>query len=215
MKKGLFITFEGNDGSGKTTISVKVYEALKEKGYPVIYTREPGGIDIAEQIRSVILDPKNTAMDARTEALLYAASRRQHLMEKVLPALAEGKIVLCDRFIDSSLAYQGIGRGIGIDEVLKINEFAIEGHMPDATVFLSVSLETGLQRVNARGNLDRLDNEKEDFHKRVAQGYDIVKERFANRMKIVNAQQAIEDVFQDALHTVEEIIQRYDERTAR
>lgn len=215
MKKGLFITFEGNDGSGKTTISVKVYEALKEKGYPVIYTREPGGIDIAEQIRSVILDPKNTAMDARTEALLYAASRRQHLMEKVLPALAEGKIVLCDRFIDSSLAYQGIGRGIGIDEVLQINEFAIEGHMPDATVFLSVSLETGLQRVNARGNLDRLDNEKEDFHKRVAQGYDIVKERFANRMKIVNAQQAIEDVFQDALHTVEEIIQRYDERTAR
>lgn len=215
MNKGLFITFEGNDGSGKTTISVKVYEALKEKGYPVIYTREPGGIDIAEQIRSVILDPKNTAMDARTEALLYAASRRQHLMEKVLPALAEGKIVLCDRFIDSSLAYQGIGRGIGIDEVLQINEFAIEGHMPDATVFLSVSLETGLQRVNARGNLDRLDNEKEDFHKRVAQGYDIVKERFANRMKIVNAQQAIEDVFQDALHTVEEIIQRYDERTAR
>lgn len=215
MNKGLFITFEGNDGSGKTTISVKVYEALKEKGYSVIYTREPGGIDIAEQIRSVILDPKNTAMDARTEALLYAASRRQHLMEKVLPALAEGKIVLCDRFIDSSLAYQGIGRGIGIDEVLQINEFAIEGHMPDATVFLSVSLETGLQRVNARGNLDRLDNEKEDFHKRVAQGYDIVKERFANRMKIVNAQQAIEDVFQDALHTVEEIIQRYDERTAR
>lgn len=126
MSKGLFITFEGNDGCGKTTISTQVYEKMKEAGYPVIYTREPGGIDIAEQIRGVILDPKNTAMDARTEALLYAASRRQHLVEKVLPALANGMIVLCDRFIDSSLAYQGIGRNIGIDEILKINEFAIE-----------------------------------------------------------------------------------------
>ena len=150
MHKGLFITFEGNDGSGKTTISKKVYEALLEKNYPVIYTREPGGIEIAEKIRTIILDPNHTAMDARCEALLYAASRRQHLIEKVLPALETGKIVLCDRFIDSSLAYQGIGRGIGIDEVLKINQFAIESYMPDATFFLRVSLETGMQRVNAR-----------------------------------------------------------------
>ena len=103
MNKGLFITFEGNDGSGKTTISKLAYEKLKEMGYPVLYTREPGGIDIAEQIRSIILDPANTAMDERCEALLYAASRRQHLIEKVLPALKEGKIVLCDRFVDSSL----------------------------------------------------------------------------------------------------------------
>lgn len=153
MRKGLFITFEGNDGCGKTTVSTKVYESLKEKGEPVVYTREPGGIDIAEQIRAVILDPNNTAMDARTEALLYAASRRQHLTEKILPALAEGKIVLCDRFIDSSLAYQGIGRGIGMDEVLQINEFAIENHMPDATIFFSVSLETGWKRVSQRGQL--------------------------------------------------------------
>ena len=117
MQKGIFITFEGNDGSGKTTISTKVYETLKNKGYPVLYTREPGGIEIAEQIRSIILDPNNTEMDARTEALLYAASRRQHLIEKVLPALKQGKIVLCDRFIDSSLAYQGVGRNIGMKEV--------------------------------------------------------------------------------------------------
>lgn len=215
MRNGLFITFEGNDGSGKTTISTKVYEALKEKGYPVIYTREPGGIDIAEQIRSVILDPKNTAMDARTEALLYAASRRQHLMEKVLPALAEGKIVLCDRFIDSSLAYQGVGRNIGIEEVYRINEFAIEGHMPDATIFLSVSLETGLQRVSSRGNLDRLDNEAEDFHKRVAQGYERIKQRFADRMVIVDAEADVETVYQTTLIKVEELISRYDERTTR
>ena len=138
MRKGLLITFEGNDGSGKTTISKRVYEALKEKGYPVIYTREPGGIDIAEQIRRVILDPANTAMDARTEALLYAASRRQHLVEKIIPALSKGEIVLCDRFVDSSLPNQGVGRGIGMDEVWKINEFALEGHMPHATIFLSL-----------------------------------------------------------------------------
>ena len=158
MKKGLFITFEGNDGSGKTTISKMAYEKLMDMGYPVVYTREPGGIDIAEQIRHVILDPKNTAMDARCEALLYAASRRQHLVEKVLPALAKHQIVLCDRFVDSSLVYQGIARGIGIEEVYKINEFAIEGHLPDATIFLHVVLHTGLSRIETRGEKDRLDN---------------------------------------------------------
>ena len=210
MRKGLFITFEGNDGSGKTTISKMAYEKLKEAGYPVIYTREPGGIDIAEQIRHVILDTKNTAMDARCEALLYAASRRQHLVEKVLPALAENKIVLCDRFVDSSLVYQGIARGIGIDEVFEINEFAIEGHMPDATIFLSVSLDVGLARVSDRGNLDRLDNEDMQFHTRVAQGYDVVKEKFKDRMHIVDANKDIETVLEQSVETLLKIISSYD-----
>lgn len=214
MRKGLFITFEGNDGCGKTTVSTKVYESLKEKGEPVVYTREPGGIDIAEQIRAVILDPNNTAMDARTEALLYAASRRQHLTEKILPALAEGKIVLCDRFIDSSLAYQGIGRGIGMDEVLQINEFAIENHMPDATIFFSVSLETGWKRVSQRGQLDRLDQESREFHQRVAEGYEQVKARFAQRMIVIDAEADMETVFAQALHHTEEIINKYDKTTA-
>lgn len=210
MHKGLFITFEGNDGSGKTTISKKVYEALLEKGYPVIYTREPGGIEIAEQIRTIILDPKNTAMDARCEALLYAASRRQHLTEKILPALAQGKIVLCDRFIDSSLAYQGIGRGIGMDEVFKINEFAIENHMPDATIFLTVSPQTGLQRVNARGNLDRMDKEAADFHQRVAAGYEQVRKMFANRMVEIDAEADMETVYQETLKKCEELIKAHE-----
>ncbi|MRR18448.1 MAG: dTMP kinase, partial [Deltaproteobacteria bacterium] len=118
MRNGLFITLEGPDGSGKTTVSQYLMKALVQRGFDVVVTREPGGIEIAEQIRHVILDPKNTAMDVKTEALLYAASRRQHLIEKVLPALSEGKLVLCDRFVDSSLAYQGVGRGIGFDEVL-------------------------------------------------------------------------------------------------
>ena len=210
MHKGLFITFEGNDGSGKTTISKKVYEALLEKNYAVIYTREPGGIEIAEKIRTIILDPNHTAMDARCEALLYAASRRQHLIEKVLPALETGKIVLCDRFIDSSLAYQGIGRGLGIDEVLKINQFAIESYMPDATFFLRVSLETGMQRVNARGNLDRMDLEANDFHCRVSEGYEKVKEMFAERMIEIDAEADIETVFRETLVKCEELINAHE-----
>lgn len=209
MRKGLFITFEGNDGSGKTTVSNLVYEKLKEKGYPVIYTREPGGIDIAEQIRKVILDPKNTAMDARCEALLYAASRRQHLVEKVLPALQDGKIVLCDRFVDSSLVYQGYARGIGIDEVYKINEFAIEGNLPNATIFLSVDLETGLSRVDSRGNKDRLDQESMDFHKLVAAGYDLIKEKNKDRMHIVDATQSLDKVVEEALQKAMEIIEEH------
>lgn len=126
MNKGLFITFEGGEGAGKTTVLTKVEQWLKEKGHALLRTREPGGITIAEKIRTVILDIEHTEMDGRTEALLYAAARRQHLVEKVLPALEKGNIVLCDRFIDSSLAYQGYARGLGIDEVLSINEFAIE-----------------------------------------------------------------------------------------
>lgn len=213
MQEGIFITFEGNDGSGKTTISTKIFETLQNKGYPVLYTREPGGIEIAEQIRSIILDPNNTEMDERTEALLYAASRRQHLVEKVLPALQEGKIVLCDRFIDSSLAYQGVGRGIGMEEIFNMNEFAIEGHMPDATIFLSVSLKTGMQRVNQRGNLDRMDQESMEFHEKVAKGYECVKIRYADRMIIIDAEQEMDQVYEEALMQVERLIQRYDKRT--
>lgn len=209
MQKGLFITFEGNDGSGKTTISQRAYEQLKNAGYPVIYTREPGGIDIAEQIRQLILHPANTAMDARCEALLYAASRRQHLVEKVIPALMKGNIVLCDRFLDSSLAYQGVARGIGMDEVLQINEFAIEGHMPDATIFLAIDVALGLKRVSARGNLDRLDQEGRAFHTLVAKGYEMVKQRFSSRIHVVNANQEIDQVFTDTMQVLEEIIKPY------
>ena len=203
MNKGLFITFEGNDGSGKTTISKLAYERLKEMGYPVIYTREPGGIDIAEQIRKVILDPANTAMDERCEALLYAASRRQHLVEKVLPALNEGSIVLCDRFVDSSLVYQGIARGIGMEEVYAINQFAIEGHLPDATIFLSVDFETGLSRVTSRGN------ESMEFHKLVAQGYELIKEKFKDRMHIVDANADVDTVLNNTVSCIMEIIKNH------
>ena len=132
-----------------------------------------------------------------------------HLVEKVLPAIGEGKIVLCDRFVDSSLVYQGIARGIGIEEVYAINQFAIEGHLPDATIFLSVDFETGLSRVHSRGNQDRLDNESMEFHKMVAEGYEIIKERFHERMHVIDANNDIETVLQHTVDCVLEIIKDY------
>lgn len=203
---GKFITFEGNDGCGKTTISSRIYETLKAEGYDVIFTREPGGISISEQIRSVLLDPKNTTMDGRTEALLYAAARRQHLVEKVIPALEEGKIVLCDRFIDSSLAYQGVARGLGIDEVYTVNEFAIDSHMPDATIFLKVDAEVGMARIASRGEKDRLDEEGEKFHRLVAQGYDEVLKRYQSRIHVIDAEQEVDQVFADTYRLIKDLV---------
>lgn len=207
MKKGYFITFEGPDGSGKTTITKNVVDKLMKLGYDVCLTREPGGIEIAEQIRKVILDPNNTSMDSRTEALLYAASRRQHLVEKVLPALKENKLVICDRFLDSSLAYQGNARGLGIDNILGINEFAIDGLFPDLTIYLDISAEGGIARVNSRREeKDRLDSESIEFHKRVVEGYKKVNERFKNRVKVVDASNSIEKVSEDCLNAILDFI---------
>ena len=199
---GIFITFEGPDGSGKTTIATAIVKELTDRGFSCVHTREPGGIDIAEQIRNVILDPKNTAMDARTEALLYAASRRQHLVEKVFPALEEGKIVICERFLDSSLAYQGMGRMLGFDDVLKINEFAIEGRFPDLTIYLDIDEEKGLERISDREYKDRLDQESIDFHHRVKQGYQEVLKRFKDRIEIVDASNDKETVLNDCLEKI-------------
>jgi dTMP kinase len=204
MKKTGFITFEGPDGSGKTTISRRVVEALVRDGYDVVFTREPGGIEIAEEIRNVILDPKNTKMDVRTEALLYAASRRQHLVEKILPALEAHKLVICDRFVDSSLAYQGVGRGIGIDEVFKINQFAIADHMPDLTLYLDVNAQTGLSRIKTRKFKDRLDQEDVSFHLEVVKGYEQVVERFKDRIVKIDANRSIEAIVKEALEVIYE-----------
>jgi len=202
---GYFITFEGPEGAGKTTIVEILQDELTKRGFEVITTREPGGIDIAEQIRSVILDKNNTNMDSRTEALLYAASRRQHLVEKVIPALEEGKIVLCDRFIDSSLAYQGYARDLGIDEVLSINEFAIDGIMPSLTLFFDIKPEKGLTRIgkNDTREVNRLDLEKLSFHQRVYEGYLTVSERFKERFQTINADQSVEEVAKEALAVIE------------
>ena len=195
--KGYFITLEGSDGSGKSTVANSVCELLEKDGYEVVHTREPGGIEISEAIRNIILDPKNTAMDAKTEALLYAASRRQHLVEKVFPAVEQGKIVICERFVDSSLAYQGFGRQIGMDEVLSINLFAIDNTYPDMTIYLDVDEQVGLDRLKDRAFKDRLDQESIDFHHRVSQGYKQVLKKFADRITIVDASKPKEEVIEN------------------
>ena len=206
MKKGLFITFEGPDGSGKTTVATKVVELLKNEGYDVVHTREPGGIDIAEQIRRVILYHINTTMDLRTEALLFAASRRQHLVEKVIPAINEGKIVVCERFVDSSLAYQGYARGLGIENVLSINEFAIDGLYPDLTIYLDIDEKKGLDRVESRGAKDRLDAESISFHHLVVEGYKKVLDKFKDRITIVNADDALDNVVNNCLEEIKKFV---------
>ena len=205
MAKGYFIVLEGPDGSGKTTVSDIICEKLQALGYDIVHTREPGGIDIAEQIRSIILDPKNTAMDARTEALLYAASRRQHLVEKVVPAREAGKIVICERFVYSSLAYQGYGRDLGFDDILKINDFAIGDAYPDMTVYLNIDEKTGLDRIADRANKDRLDSESLSFHHKVNEGYREVLRRFTDT-KVVDASKPLEEVVEDTLKYILDLI---------
>lgn len=205
--KGKFITLEGPDGSGKTTVSIKIVELLQQQGYKVMLTREPGGVDIAEQIRNVILDKKNTAMDAKTEALLYAAARRQHLVEKVLPALQQGYIVICDRFVDSSLAYQGVGRELGIDKVYAINLFAIEDIMPDKTIFFDIDYQLGLQRIrkNERAS-DRMDEASLDFHKMVYEGYLQICQKYPDRIVKIDASQDIDHVVESVMKEIKKIL---------
>lgn len=206
MNKGRFITIEGIEGSGKSTLIGKLKRYIEAQGYEVVMTREPGGSEIAEQIRSVILNRQNINMDGMTEALLYAAARRQHLMEKVIPAIEGGKIVLCDRFIDSSLAYQGHARGLGLDKVYAINQVAIEGCIPDITLYLDLDPEKGLARINADQNreVNRLDLEHLSFHYKVREGYQILLERFPERMFLINADQPTDDVLEEAIRVLKE-----------
>ena len=203
---GYFITFEGGEGTGKTTIINYLNEYLINKGYSVIKTREPGGIDIAEQIRSIILDVKNTKMDYRTEALLYAASRTQHLAERVIPALKEDKIVLCDRYLDSSLVYQGIARGLGIENVEKINMFALE-YMPDITFFIDVKPEICFKRIKDNNRaMDRLDLENMDFHNMVYEGYKKVAKMYPKRIISIDGDRTIEEIINDIKNYIDKIL---------
>ena len=195
----MFITFEGPDGSGKSTVIKAVYEKLLKDNFDVLLTREPGGTPIAEKIRDIILDNSNTELDPRTEALLYAASRRQHLVEKIWPALKEGKIVLCDRFIDSSLAYQGGGRNLGVENVLNINLFATENTYPDISLFFDVSPEIGLSRVNSdkKRVADRLDNENENFHDKVYETFKKIVANNKNRFIVIDASKPLDEVIEN------------------
>ena len=202
----LFITFEGGEGSGKSSVLRLLAAQFEKEGVPFVLTREPGGTPIAEQIRNVILDKGNTAMDPRTEALLYAASRRQHLVEKVWPALKEGKMVLCDRYLDSSLAYQGGARNLGIENVLNINLFATEGTFPDLTLLFDIEPAQGLARIaaNAGREVNRLDLEKMSFHEGVRKTFHELAEKFSDRFVIIDASKPLEEVYQDAYNAIKE-----------
>lgn len=205
MNKGIFITIEGGEGAGKTTLIERLAHTMQERGKSVVTTREPGGIPIAEQIRSVILDRNHTAMDARTEALLYAAARRQHLVEKVMPALEDGQMVICDRFVDSSLAYQGHARGLGMDEVWSINRFAVDGVMPQLTIYMDIDPEIGIARIqSSRGReVNRLDLESLAFHKLVREGFQNLLEQFPERIVRVDAGNAADVVLEEVILTID------------
>lgn len=200
----LFITLEGPEGSGKSSAIKIIKEKLEELGYQIVMTREPGGTPISEQIRNVILDKENTKMDPKTEALLYAASRRQHLVEKIWPSLKEGKIVFCDRYLDSSLSYQGYARGLGVDEILQVNSYATEGTFPDLTLLFDIEPELGLERINKNKDreVNRLDVEKISFHHKVRQGYLELAERFKDRFVVIDASKPLEEVSQIVLNTI-------------
>ena len=199
MSKGFLVSLEGPEGAGKTSVLEALIPVLENRGVEVLTTREPGGVLIGEKIREVILDPSHTEMDPKTELLLYIASRRQHLVEKVLPALAAGKLVIMDRFIDSSVAYQGFGRGLDIDAIDWLNEFATDGLKPDLTLYFDIEVEEGLARIAANSDreVNRLDMEGLDLHRKVRQGYLSLLEREGNRIEKIDASLPLDQVIKN------------------
>ena len=195
----MFITFEGGEGTGKTTLIRTIKDMLSD--YDVVTTREPGGSMIAEAIRDIILNPKYIGVTAYTEALLLAASRAQHLDEVVIPALKQNKIVLCDRYIDSSLAYQGYARQLGFDFVLSINKHATE-HMPDLTFYIDLDPEVGISRISHRDKFDRLDQETKTFHLNVRKGYQEIAQIYKNRIVTINGNQSLDVIIQEMMKVI-------------
>ena len=196
MSKGFLVSLEGPEGAGKTSVLEALIPILEDRGIEVLSTREPGGVLIGEKIREVILDPSHTEMDPKTELLLYIASRRQHLVEKVLPALAAGKLVIMDRFIDSSVAYQGFGRGLDIEAIDWLNEFATDGLKPDLTLYFDIEVEEGLARIAANSDreINRLDMEGLDLHRKVRRGYLSLLEKETDRIEKIDASLPLDQV---------------------
>ena len=204
MRNGFFITFEGGDGSGKSTQISILKESLTEKGYDVILTREPGGTQISEKIRELILDPENGEMDDMTEAFLYAAARAQLVRQLIKPALEEGKVVICDRFVDSSIAYQAFGRGLG-DAVGVINTYAVDDCMPDLTILLKLDPERGSSRIAGREH-DRIEQASDEFHRKVYEGYLRLEEMYPDRILGIDASGTIQGIAEEISRRVDEIL---------
>jgi len=189
----MFITFEGPDGSGKTTQAKMLVEYLQAGGFPIIYTREPGGTDISEQIRQVILSTRNKSMQNETEVLLFSAARAQIVAELIRPALAEGKLVICDRYYDSTLAYQGFGLGLDLDALRAITKFATRGLVPDLTFYIDVPAEIGLARRH-QGETNRLDQKDVEYHARVRNGYLELARAEPDRFVVIDGARSVEQV---------------------
>lgn len=202
----MFITFEGGEGTGKSTLVQIISKQLEEKGYEVVLTREPGGKGslMAENIRELVLSPEYKEVNAHTEALLYAASRAQHLDEVITPALKENKIVICDRYLDSSLAYQAYARGLGLDYVLNINRYALD-KLPDLTFYIDLDPKVGLDRIKDRTKNDRLDQEKMAFHEQVRAGYLELVDKYPKRIHVIDGNKSIAEI---ALEMIDEINKR-------
>ncbi|ALL02578.1 thymidylate kinase [Streptococcus anginosus] len=209
MSKGIFISLEGPDGAGKTSVLEALIPILEAKGQAFVTTREPGGVAVAEKIRDVVLDPKHTEIDEKTELLLYIASRRQHLVERILPALDRGEMVLVDRFIDSSVAYQGFGRGLKVADIDWLNDFATDGLKPDLTLYFDIEAEEGLARIakSKERGADRLDRESVEWHQRVREGYLSILEKEPNRVRKIDASQPLEKVVADTLAVLAERVE--------
>lgn len=199
--------FEGPDGSGKTTILKNINKKLINLGYPIMLVREPGGTFISEQIREIIIDNNNTEMNSKTECLLFAASRAQLVEEKIKPALNRGEIILCDRFVLSSLLYQGVGRGLGINEVKKINDFATGFIKPDLTIFFNIDYKTALMRKRANFKADRLESEDFDFHKKIFDAYIDLAKKYKEDIKQVDASLSIDQVSKNVLKLIEDLLE--------
>lgn len=209
MKKGRFIAVEGPDGSGKSTVAKLLKEKLEDKGHKVVLTREPGGTEISEKIRELLLDPNNTEMADTTEALLYAAARAQHVEEKIKPLLKEGYTVITDRFYYSSLAYQGFGRDLGLDEIMNLNLFAINGLHPDKVLFFDISPETALKRKYDQGEANRLEDQGETFHNVTYNGYkESIKMYGAEFISIIDANGSIEETLNNCINALNEPVKK-------
>lgn len=209
MKRGVFITFEGGEGAGKS-IQVEILAShLHEEGYQVKITREPGGTRIGEQIRAITHNPENVDLEATTEAYLMAAARAQHVEQVIYPSLEAGHIVISDRYVDSSIAYQGFGRKLGVETIVKLNDLAVNGAIPDLTILLSVPFEKGIRRrMKSLKPKDRLDLQQKEFYQRVNDGYLLLAKKDPKRYTIIDATQSIETVGRDIWQKVRDFLKK-------
>ncbi len=210
MKRGYFITFEGGEGAGKSIQAEILVSHLHEEGYAVVVTREPGGTRIGEQIRAITHNQENVDLEAVAEAYLMAASRAQHVAQIIEPALEAGKVVVCDRFVDSSIAYQGFGRNLGAETIASLNALAVNGAVPDVTILLNILPEVGLKRrAKSRKGVDRLDMQQKDFYTRVSEGYLALAKQESNRYVVIDAGKSIETVAGAVWESVKKNLQKY------